>query len=145
MTGASEIKIAGDFNDEIIFNGRKFCVKGIDDTNIFIGDEVLITVNLANSAVEIAEGGGATELAVNGTVELICGDKTLSTSNNFAGFMQMNSDGNIYSSDYFTGTMSGMTIDASPLPIEPNPTTLPMPDENQRFARYVRATMPPSP
>ena len=42
-------------------------------------------------------------------------------------------------------TMSGMAIDANPLPIDTKPTTVPMPFVYQRFTRYVIDTMPPSP
>ena len=42
-------------------------------------------------------------------------------------------------------TMSGMMMEATPLPIVAKPITAPMPDANQRLKRYVIATSPPSP
>ena len=42
--------IEGDFNDEIIFNGQKFCVTGTNDITVFIVEETLIGVELARNA-----------------------------------------------------------------------------------------------
>ncbi|MBR0060958.1 MAG: hypothetical protein IJP68_05705, partial [Selenomonadaceae bacterium] len=93
--------IEGDFNDEIIFNGKKFCVTGTNDTSIFIGDETLITVDLARNSVEVVESGGADEIAISGAGELTVGDKTFSTSEDFVGSLRTSSIEN------FVGTISG--------------------------------------
>ena len=99
--------IEGDFNDEIIFNGKKFCVTGTNNTSIFIGDETLITIELARNAVKVAESGGAADIAVNGAGDITIGEKTFNTSDDFTGYLQVNSAGNVYSSDYLVGTLSG--------------------------------------
>ena len=59
-------QIEGDFNDEIIFNGKKFCVTGTNDTSIFIGEETLIGIELAKNSIKIVENGGAAEIAIIG-------------------------------------------------------------------------------
>ena len=98
--------IVGDFSDEIIFNGKKFCVTGTNDTTIFVGDETLISVELARNAVEVAESGGASEIAVSGGGEITVGGKTFSTADDFVGTLQTNSDG-VHSAENFIGTLSG--------------------------------------
>ena len=107
LPGEDAYLIDGDFNDEIIFNGKKFCVTGTNDASIFIGKETLIGVELARNAVKVVESGGAVEIAVNGNGDITIGDETFSTSNNFIGLLQADSDGKVYSSDYFSGTISG--------------------------------------
>ncbi|MBR0060165.1 MAG: hypothetical protein IJP68_01670, partial [Selenomonadaceae bacterium] len=85
----------------IIFNGKKFCVTGTNDTSIFIGDETLITVDLARNSVEVVESGGADEIAISGAGELTVDDKTFSTSEDFTGSLRTSSIEN------FVGTISG--------------------------------------
>ena len=99
--------IEGDFNDEIIFNGKKFCVTGTNKTGILIGEETLISIELAKNNVKVVESGGATEFALSGAGEITIGDKTFSTSEDFGGFLQVNSADNVYSSNNFVGTLSG--------------------------------------
>ena len=85
--------IEGDFSDEIIFNGKKFCVTGTNDTSIFIGEETLIGVELAKNNIKIVENGGAAEIAVSGEGEITIGDKVLSTSGGFVGSLRASSEG----------------------------------------------------
>ncbi|MBO4780010.1 MAG: hypothetical protein J5497_05175, partial [Selenomonadaceae bacterium] len=99
--------IAGDFSDEIIFNGKKFQVTGTNDTSIFIGDETLIYVELARNSVEVVESGGATEIALSGAGDVTVGGKTFTTSDEFTGSLQIDSAGNVYSAEQFVGTLSG--------------------------------------
>ncbi len=94
-------QIEGDFNDEIIFNGKKFCVTGTKDTSIFLSDESLITIKLARNAVEVVENGGVDEIAISGAGEITVSGKTFTTSDNFAGTLKTNSIEN------FVGTISG--------------------------------------
>ncbi len=93
--------IEGDFSDEIIFNGQKFCVTGTKDTTIFVGEETLIGVELARNAVEVVESNDADEIAVNGGGEITVGGKTFSTADDFAGTLKTNSIEN------FVGTIEG--------------------------------------
>ena len=99
--------IKGDFNDEIIFNGKKFCVTGSNETTIFIGDETLLSVELVRNDVSIVNSGGASEINVSGSGNLEVGGKVMSTSDGFAGVLKPNSNGSGYSVDDFVGTMSG--------------------------------------
>ena len=94
-------QIEGDFNDEIIFNGKKFCVTGTKDTSIFLSDESLITIKLARNAVEVVENGGVDEIAISGAGEITVGGKTFTTSNDFVGTLKTNSIEN------FVGTIEG--------------------------------------
>ncbi len=98
--------IEGDFNNEIIFNGQKFCVTGTNDTKISLNDETLITINLAKNSVEVVESGGDAEIALTGEGDITIGGKTFSTSGDFAGTLQTNSTG-VYAADNFVGTISG--------------------------------------
>ncbi len=93
--------INGDFSDEIIFNGQKFCVTGTNDITIFIGEETSIGVELARNAVEVVESGDASEIALSGGGDITIGGKTFSTSDDFIGLLQINS------LDSFIGTISG--------------------------------------
>ena len=93
--------IEGDFNDEIIFNGKKFCVTGTNDTSIFIGEETMIGVELARNSVKVVESSDASEIAVSGGGELIVGDNTFNTSDDFVGVATE------YSIESFIGTISG--------------------------------------
>ena len=99
--------IAGDFNDEIIFNGKKFRVTGTNDTSIFLDDETLIGVELARNAVEVVESGGADDIAISGAGDITIGGKTFSTSDDFTGSVQTNLDGSVDSIEDFIGTISG--------------------------------------
>ena len=100
LTGDAAYFIEGDFNDAIIFNGKKFCVTGIN-AKIFISDETLIGIELASNSVEVVESGGADEIAVSGAGEVTVGDKTFSTSEDFVGSLRASSIEN------FVGTISG--------------------------------------
>ena len=99
--------VEGDFNDEIIFNGKKFCVTGTTATSIFIGDETLLSIELTRNSVEVVESGGAEEIALSGAGEVTIGDETFSTSEDFVGTLQINAAGKVVSVDYFVGTLSG--------------------------------------
>ena len=99
--------IMGDFNDEIIFNGKKFCVTGTNNTSVFIGENTLITIELAKNAVKVVESGGEADIKVNGAGDITIGEKTFNTSDDFIGYLQVNSAGDVYSSDYLVGTLSG--------------------------------------
>ena len=93
--------IEGDFNDEIIFNGKKFCVTGTNDTSIFIGEETLIGIELARNSVKVVERSDASEIAISGGGEITVGDNTFSTSDDFIGVATESSIEN------FIGTISG--------------------------------------
>ncbi len=106
--------IKGDFSDEIIFNGQKFCVTGTNNTTVFIGKETLIGVELARNAVEVVESGDASEIALSGGGDITIGGKTFSTSDDFVGLLRINS------LDSFIGTISGELggVDLAGLTIE---------------------------
>ena len=99
--------IEGDFSDEIIFNGQKFCVKGTNDTSIFIGEETLIGIELAKNNIKIVGSGGAAEIAVSGEGEITIGDKVLSTSGGFVGSLRGSFEGIVDSVENFVGTIEG--------------------------------------
>ena len=99
--------IEGDFSEEIIFNGKKFCVTGSHDTSVFIGDETLIYVELAKNAVKVVESGGADEIALSGAGEITVGEKTFSTSEDFIGFLGLSSEGSAEKVIDLVGTLSG--------------------------------------
>ncbi|MBR0062075.1 MAG: hypothetical protein IJP68_11415, partial [Selenomonadaceae bacterium] len=93
--------IEGDFNDEIIFNGKKFRVTGTNDTSIFIGEETVIGIELAQNSVEVVESSDASEIAISGAGEITVGDNTFRTSDDFIGVATESSIEN------FIGTISG--------------------------------------
>ncbi|MBO4779146.1 MAG: hypothetical protein J5497_00765, partial [Selenomonadaceae bacterium] len=47
-----------------------------------------------------------TEIALSGAGDIIIGGKTFTTSDEFTGSLQIDSAGNVYSADYFVGTLS---------------------------------------
>ena len=99
--------IDGDFRDEIIFNGKKFCVTGTDKAGIFMeGSETLISLKLTNSVVNVKEGGDNSEIIASGNGTLILGDNTYQTSDDFRGFFNL-TGGSVESMRYFIGTLSG--------------------------------------
>ena len=74
---------------------------GTNDTSIFIGEETLITVDLARNSVEVVENGGADEIALSGAGEITVDDKTFNTSEDFVGALRASSIEN------FVGTIRG--------------------------------------
>lgn len=80
---------------------------GTNDTSIFVGEETAIYVELAGNTVKVPGSGGATEIALSGGGKIIIGNKTFSTSDDFVGILQVNSEGNVYSVENFAGTLSG--------------------------------------
>ena len=99
--------IEGDFSDEIIFNGKKFCVTGTNDTRILTGKETLICFDLVRNNVKVVESSGEAEILAKGTGDITIGEKTFHASDSFIGSLKTTSSGSVDSVEIFNGTLSG--------------------------------------